>query len=397
VVDRRGPDPVPENDSHGEYIYAVWTYFAYTRDAGFLKTHWPHVRGAVGYIEQLRARTMTAEFSGPDVGAEKRSMFGLMPESISHEGYSAKPMHSYWDDFWTLRGLEDAAAIAGAIGATDEQRRINEIAVSFRKTLGESIRLAMERTRVEYVPGCAELGDFDATSTTVALFPCRAAGATPDGAIRRTFDKYWSFFQDRREGRLAWKDYTPYENRVVGSMVLLGDRERARQAMEFFLNDQRPQGWRQWAEVVRRLPREQAYIGDMPHTWVGSDFINSLRVMLAHPGMTEDTLVLGAGLPLEWIASKQGVRLKNLRTECGRVEYSIHRDEAATGLEVVASIAALERPPEKGVVLSLPEADRVKEVLVDGTATTFTVNGSSAEVRIGAGTHPMRVRVRYRE
>ena len=33
---------------------------------------------------------------------------GLVTESISHEGYSAKPVHSYWDDFWALRGLDDA-------------------------------------------------------------------------------------------------------------------------------------------------------------------------------------------------------------------------------------------------------------------------------------------------
>jgi len=28
------------------------------------------------------------------------------------EGYSAKPMHSYWDDFFALRGFKDAAFIA---------------------------------------------------------------------------------------------------------------------------------------------------------------------------------------------------------------------------------------------------------------------------------------------
>ena len=35
----------------------------------------------------------------------KRLFFGLLPESISHEGYSSKPMHSYWDDFFALQGL----------------------------------------------------------------------------------------------------------------------------------------------------------------------------------------------------------------------------------------------------------------------------------------------------
>ena len=39
-----------------------------------------------------------------------------MPQSISHEGYSAKPMHSYWDDFFALRGFKDATEIARMLG-----------------------------------------------------------------------------------------------------------------------------------------------------------------------------------------------------------------------------------------------------------------------------------------
>lgn len=50
----------------------------------------------------------TAAYRMPD----KLGCYGLMPESISHEGYSGNPVHSYWDDFWTLRGLKDAADMA---------------------------------------------------------------------------------------------------------------------------------------------------------------------------------------------------------------------------------------------------------------------------------------------
>ena len=34
VVDQRGPDPVPENDSHGELIFACMEYFRFTADTG---------------------------------------------------------------------------------------------------------------------------------------------------------------------------------------------------------------------------------------------------------------------------------------------------------------------------------------------------------------------------
>ena len=48
-------------------------------------------------------------------GADARFR-GLMPPSISHEGYSDKAAYSYWDDFWALRGYKDAVQIAQAPG-----------------------------------------------------------------------------------------------------------------------------------------------------------------------------------------------------------------------------------------------------------------------------------------
>ena len=48
--------------------------------------------------------------------------FGFSPASISHEGYSAKPMHSYWDDFWALKGYDAAVDIATALDHGDAAR-----------------------------------------------------------------------------------------------------------------------------------------------------------------------------------------------------------------------------------------------------------------------------------
>ena len=73
-----------------------------------LSEHYDAVVRGVEYMESLRAKRLTDEYtlSGDPI---MRACIGLMPESISHEGYSAKPMHSYWDDFWALRGYLDAS------------------------------------------------------------------------------------------------------------------------------------------------------------------------------------------------------------------------------------------------------------------------------------------------
>ena len=100
VVDFRGPDPVPENDSHGQLIYLLREYFNFTQDTAFLRSKNENVLKAIEYIELLVAERSTDHFKNGNDSV--RAYYGLVPESISHEGYSAKPMHSYWDDFLSL-------------------------------------------------------------------------------------------------------------------------------------------------------------------------------------------------------------------------------------------------------------------------------------------------------
>ena len=59
VVDFRGPDPVPENDSHGEYIYLIREYFNFTKDTAFLRDKNSQILKVVDYIESLIAQRST--------------------------------------------------------------------------------------------------------------------------------------------------------------------------------------------------------------------------------------------------------------------------------------------------------------------------------------------------
>jgi len=324
VVDSRGPDPVPENDSHGEFIYLVREYFNFTQDTVFLRSKNTNVLKAVNYIESLIAERSTDYYKyGND---SVRAHYGLVPESISHEGYSAKPMHSYWDDFFTMKGLKDAVEIQKILGETENYERIKKVRDTFRENLYNSLDLAMKRKNIDYIPGCVELGDFDATSTTIALTPCNELKNLPKPHVYYTFDKYYEFFKNRRDGKLDWVNYTPYENRLIGSFIILDQPKRAHELIEFFLNDQRPQGWNHWAEVVWKDYRKPAYIGDMPHTWVGSDFINAIRAMFVYENEYDLSLVIASALYQDWIDSPEGMSVENLPTYYGELSYSIKKD-----------------------------------------------------------------------
>lgn len=325
VVDFRGPDPVPEHDSHGQLIYLIREYFNFTQDTDFLREKNHYVLKAVDYIEYLIAQRSTDHFrNGND---SIRAYYGLVPESISHEGYSEKPMHSYWDNFFIMKGLKDAADIQKILGEEGDYVRISKIRDTFRENLYISIDLAMKIRGIDYIPGCVELGDFDATSTTIALTPCNEYNNLPRPQVYNTFNKYYEFFKDRRDGKRDWINYTPYEVRLIGSFIFLDQPQRAHELIEFFLNDRRPQGWNHWAEVVWNNYRTPRFIGDMPHTWVGSDFINAIRSMFVYENEYDQTLVLAAALYQDWIDAEEGMSIENLPTYYGEISYSIKKDQ----------------------------------------------------------------------
>ena len=368
----RGPDPVTENDSHGQFIWLIAEYYRYTGDRPLVERMWPHVAAAVAHMDSLRGERRTAEWRA----ADKRRFYGLLLPSISHEGYP-NPMHSYWDDFFAYRGYADAAYLAEVLGRKADQARVAAARDTFGRDLAASIAAAMAEKGIDYVPGCAELGDFDATSTTVALAPTDAAELLPDTLVRNTFERYWTFFTDRRDGKLEWEAYTPYEMRVIGSFVRLGWRDRANAALKWFMGYRIPAGWRQWAEVAYREPRAPRYIGDMPHTWVGSDFVRSVLDMLAYERGRDSTLVVAAGVPWEWIQGP-GLTVDDVRTAGRQVRTSygpLRYRMVAKGDSVEVELGAGLRVPRGGIVVIPPARRPFQSATVDGKPASITDEG----------------------
>ncbi|HEY8165088.1 MAG TPA: hypothetical protein VIF83_05980, partial [Gemmatimonadaceae bacterium] len=379
-VDEHGATPVPENDSHGEFIYLVAEYYRHTGDKAELEKMWPHVAKAVAYMDSLRHERMTEQFT---VGANK-PFYGLLPQSISHEGYSAKPMHSYWDDFFALRGFKDAAFIARELGKP-EAGQFAQIRNSFRSNLFESIRQVVIQRRIDYIPGSVELADFDPTSTTIAISPGGEAGRLPGPLLNRTFDKYFQEARQRGLGYKQWDAYTPYELRNVGVLVQLGQRSRAHELLDFFFKGQRPEAWRQWAEVVYRDPKTPKFIGDMPHTWVGSDYIRSFLDMLAYERESDSSLVIGAGVRDEWVKEVPGIRVSNLSTEYGPLNF----DMQGIGRVVTVNLRTGIRMPPGGIVVYSPLDQPILSAAVDGVPAAIR----GAEVRVRK--IPAIVTIRY--
>ncbi len=376
-VDARGSDPVPENDSHGELVYLIGEVVRYTQDKALAEKMWPHVDKATRYMDSLRA----SERSEANRGTAK---YGLLPPSISHEGYSAKPAYSHWDNFWGLTGYESAIELAKMLDRDDDVVRLTASRDQFRSDILASLAASAKKFDIDYIPGAADLGDFDATSTTIALAPGGQLDQLPADLVHSTFERYWSEFVARRDGTREWKDYTPYEWRNVGAFVRLGWRERAHEAIDYFFKDRRPLAWNQWAEVVGKDYREPRFIGDMPHGWVASDFIRSALDLFAYERKPDHSIVLAAGIPEDWLVG-DGIAIEGLQTPYGSLGYSLRR----TGHEVKLSVHGdSNRLPPGGYVLVWSDSGEPGRTTVNGrtarwVARELRIDSATAEIVIG--------------
>lgn len=319
VVDKRGPDPVDENDSHGQFLYLLYTYFQFNKDTALLRSFFPKVKKIVGYIDSLTNLRKIEKYKLDSLSA----YYGLITESISHEGYP-KPVHSFWDDFFTILGLNDATNVAYILGEKEFYIKFKKIKNEFQENLTKSINKTIETHKIDYIPGCVELGDFDPTSTSIALFPCNQLHFLPQLSLKNTFERYYDFIFNRDE-KNNFMSFTPYEIRNINSYLLLDQKDRALKLLNFMLRYQRPSGWNHWAEVVWRDSAIPGYIGDMPHTWVGSEFINAFRNMFVYEDEVDSSLKLFMGFSEGFLNQQNFFEIKNLRTIFGPINLKIEK------------------------------------------------------------------------
>ena len=378
-VDARGADPVTENDADGEFLYLIAEYERFTHDSATVLRHWPTIARVAAHLDSLRNSRRSQLYRT----ADSLIVFGLLPPSISHEGYSAKPAYSYWDDWWGVRGLKDAAQLATiAHDSTAPHFRI--AALEMEQDVNASVALSMARFHRATIPGAADLGDLDPTSSTMALEPAQALSPTLSQAIHATFDSAWVTLERRRAPNAKWDVFVPYEWRDVGAFIRLGQPERARSYAQWLVTMQRPAEWNQWSEAVWRDVRAPKFIGDMPHGWVASDFIRATLDMLAYEREGDGVLVIGAGIPMEWATTVGGVHVHDVQTWWGPLTLTVN----ASAQSVRMTIGGVH--PPGGIEVHAPFGRTPRSVLIDGAPATLTHDGRAVMLRA-----PASVEFRY--
>jgi hypothetical protein len=128
------------------------------------------------------------------------------------------------------------------------------------------------------------------------------------------------------------------------------------------LRDRRPLAWQEFAEVVHSRLRHPGYFGDMPHSWIGVEYVRAVIGMLMHEA--DDHLALLPGTPPTWVVG-DGAGVSDLPTEFGHLTFNARQE--GPQLHVVLGPGLRE---DIAVQVSWPSRQRPLQVIVDGQERT---------------------------
>ncbi len=244
-----------EYDSQGQFVWLVAQVARLDGGAETVREYQPTVKKVLQFLQQLRERTLVQGYMAEQPAAER--FRGILAPSISHEGYPT-PTHSYWDDYWALKGWRDGAWLADAWG--DESLAVWARAqyALLRDSMAASTRSTMAWRGTDFMPTDADSGNGDPTSVSIALDPGGERDLLPRDVLERTFAGYLDEVRKRSAPGSGVYVYTPYEMRNVLTFVHLNRPQDANELLSTLMEDRRPLGWQVFAEVVHSRLRQCA-------------------------------------------------------------------------------------------------------------------------------------------
>lgn len=299
---RSGSRKDDELDAPGEAIYAWVRQYRRTGDLAQLREAWPSILAACRYVRQQRAG-------------------GILPASVSAEDLGDTLQQHYWDDFWCIRGLRDAAFAARELGMKSDAAWIAAEAQSLSAATRASIDATMARHSIGYIPnGPGEFASAAAArGTSCALWPCEALDPS-DPLVTRSFDAYWRKWIEPSGGGFAFRrHYWPYAGLdLAQGYLMLGQRERAWAILKWSVEHDATRGLYSWPEGMSMNDLTLAE-GDMPHGWMSAACVSMVRNMLVRE--SGGGLLLLSGVPKDWLKPGAVISIKDFPTEFGKVSY----------------------------------------------------------------------------
>lgn len=368
-----GSNKDAEYDAPGQIIYVLLQDYRRTGDKVRLMQKWPLIRAA---CLDIKAKRLANKWTDP----AKR---GILPPSMSAEDLGKADQQHYWDDFWAVRGLQDAVYAANLLKMSKDAKWIRDESESLNKALWSSIRAVAGASKINYIPNGPEevISSGMARGTSCALWPCMVLDVN-DPFVQSSFDTYWKKWIEPHNGGTEHKgEYWPYEGMdLAQGYLMLNQPERAQKILRWTLSHISTGDFYAWCEGMN-MKDLSVSMGDIPHGWMCASYISLMRNLLVRESGKD--LLLASGVLPEWLAPGKEIAIRDFPTLFGKMSYSLKAKQNALHL----SITGTARPAGSYKII-LPKSILTTGITADGknislSGNTVIIPASAKEVEIG--------------
>ena len=303
-----------EWDSNGAAIWAMVEHARLCGDTSLLaRDYWSLLKMASWINSKRRQKA--------EDGRQKARAphYGLLPPSPSAEHLGPSD-YFYWDDFWGLAGLREAARAAEWLGQKSDAGKLRANFEAFRADVDASlVQVAARIGRAAMHASPYRRLDAGMIGSLAALYPLRLFDAR-DPRIVDTLAalKEIAWLEDAYFNHVGHSAFGTYLSLHVAQCLLFQRNADAWKTINWVLQHASPTFT--WAEGIHPITRRGG-MGDGHHGWALGDFLLVVRNALLFE--EDDHLVITPVLPENWTAEMNVIKVEDAPTYFGKVNYTI--------------------------------------------------------------------------
>jgi hypothetical protein len=364
-----------EWDSNGAALWAMVEHARLSGDTSLLaRDYWTLLRLA-SWINTKRQRTKDERRSS--VTGHRSLHHGLLPPGPSAEHLGPSD-YFYWDDFWGLAGLREAARAAEWLGQKADAEKLRANFEAFRADVEASLAQVAARLGRAAIPASPYRRlDAGMIGSLAALYPLRLFDAR-DPRIVDTLAalKEMAWLEDAYFNHVGHAAFGTYLSLHVAHCLLFQRNPDAWKTIRWVLRHASPTFT--WAEGIHPLTRRGG-MGDGHHGWAAADFLLVVRNALL---FEEDAhLVLTPALPADWCAPMNVIKVENAPTYFGNVSFTIAFGEREATLGINADWRAAPEFIEWNLPFAVRDAGAdVDNIAISGNTVRLPPNATRAVV-----------------
>ena len=244
---------------------------------------------------------------------------GLLPPGPSAEHLGPSD-YFYWDDFWGLAGVREAALAAEVMKQTEDAKKLRANEAAFRADIEASLAAVAQKIGRAAIPA-SPYRRLDAAmiGNLAALYPLRLFDAN-DARIVDTITalRQYAWMEDTYFNHVGHSSFGTYLSLHVAQCYLFQRNPDAWHIIQWLMRHATPTFT--WAEGIHPITRH-GNMGDGHHGWAVADLLLAVRNALLFE--ENDHLVITPALPQDWTNETNIIKVENAPTYFGNASYTI--------------------------------------------------------------------------